>query len=118
MDESALVFTGFLLVALVLGYALVTIPRWLAPNEPSERKSLPYECGEIPVGDSWVRFHAGYYIFAIAFLVFDVEAVLLFPWAVIIRRLGTVGLIQMAIFIAMLVLGLVYAWRKGVLTWS
>lgn len=118
MNASALVFTGFLLVALILGYALVTIPRWLAPKEPSERKSRPYECGEIPVGDSWVRFHAGYYVFAIAFLVFDVEAVLLFPWAVVIRRLGIAGLLQMSLFIAMLALGLAYAWRKGVLKWS
>ncbi|MDZ4170163.1 MAG: NADH-quinone oxidoreductase subunit A [Coriobacteriia bacterium] len=118
MNTAVLVFTGFLLVALILGYVLVTIPRWLAPKEPSAQKSRTYECGEIPVGEPRVRFHTGYYIFALAFVVFDVEAVLLFPWAVIMHKLGAVGLVQMGVFIAILMLGLVYAWRKGVLEWA
>ncbi len=118
MDEAILAFTGFLLVAVALGYILIAIPRSLAPREPSDAKARAYECGEVPVGEPWVRFHVGYYIFALAFVVFDVEAVLLFPWAVVLHKLGLVGLIQMGIFIAVLLLGLVYAWRKGVLEWS
>lgn len=118
MNSVTLVFTGFLLVALALGYILITIPRFIAPREPSARKASTYECGEVPVGEPWVRFHVGYYIFALAFVVFDVEAALLFPWAVVLRRLGVAGLVQMGVFIAILLLGLAYAWRKGVLEWS
>ncbi len=118
MSSAILVFTGFLSVALALGHILITLPRFLAPDEPSALKARAYECGEVPVGDPWVRFHVGYYIFAIAFVVFDVEAVLLFPWAVVLRRLGAVALAQMGVFIAILLFGLVYAWRKGVLEWS
>jgi NADH-quinone oxidoreductase subunit A len=117
MHTAVLVFSGFLLVAVALGYVLVTLPRWLAPRTPSELKSRAYECGEVPVGEPWIRFHVGYYIFALAFVVFDVEAVFLYPWAMVIKRIGVYGLVQMAIFIGILVLGLAYAWRKGVLKW-
>lgn len=117
MDMAILVFTGFLLVALALGYILVTLPRWLAPREPGELKSCAYECGEHPHGEPWVRFHVSYYVYALAFVVFSVEAVFLYPWAVVIKRIGLYGLIQMGVFIGILVLGLAYAWRKGVLKW-
>jgi len=117
MDATIIVFSGFLLVGLVLALLLVSIPRWLAPRLPSELKSSPYECGEIPVGEPWIRFRVAYYIFALMFVIFDVEAVFLYPWAVIIRKLGVFGLIEMAVFIGVLVLGLAYAWRKGVLEW-
>jgi NADH-quinone oxidoreductase subunit A len=112
-----LVFTGFLLFGALLGLVLVTLPRWLAPRHPTELKSRAYECGEEPIGEPWIRFRVAYYIFALAFVVFDVEAVFLYPWAVIIRKLGVYGLVQMAVFIAILLLGLAYAWRKGVLEW-
>lgn len=117
MNMAILVFSGFLLVALVLGFVLVTIPRWLAPREPGDLKSRAYECGEVPVGEPWVRFRVSYYIFALAFVIFAVEAVFLYPWAVVVKQLGAYGLAQMAIFIGILVLGLAYAWRKGVLKW-
>jgi NADH-quinone oxidoreductase subunit A len=117
VSDGILVFTGFLGIALVLGYALVTLPRFMAPRKPGELKSRTYECGEIPIGEPWVRFRVAYYIFALAFVVFDVESVFLYPWAVVIKRLGVYGLVQMAIFIGILVLGLAYAWRKGVLKW-
>jgi len=117
MDSALVVFTGFLFVAIVLGLVLVTLPRWLAPREPGDLKSRAYECGEEPVGEPWIRFRVSYYIFALAFVVFDVEAVFLYPWAVVMRQLGWYGLVQMAIFIGILVLGLAYAWRKGVLKW-
>jgi len=117
MDGPILLFTGFLLVGGVLALALVTIPRWLAPRFPSELKSRTYECGEEPIGEPWIRFRVEYYVFALIFVVFDVEAVFLYPWAVIIRRLGVAGLVEMAVFIGILVLGLAYAWRKGALKW-
>lgn len=117
MSALSLVFSGFLLVGGLLGLLLVTLPRFLAPRHPGELKSRAYECGEEPVGEPWIRFRVAYYIFALAFVVFDVEAVFLYPWAVIIRKLGVYGLIQMGVFIAILVLGLAYAWRKGVLEW-
>lgn len=117
MDTGILVFTGFLGVAVLLGFVLVTLPRFMAPRHSGELKSRPYECGEEPIGEPWIKFRVGYYIFALAFVVFDVEAVFLYPWAVVIRKIGVYGLVQMAIFIGILVLGLAYAWRKGVLKW-
>lgn len=117
MDVASLVFASFLFVGTVLAFLLVTLPRWLAPREPGEMKSRAYECGEEPIGTPWVRFRVSYYVFALLFVVFDVEAVFLFPWAAIIRRLGVYGLVQMAIFVGVLTLGLAYAWRKGALEW-
>lgn len=117
MDAAVLVFTGFLLVGLALGAVLTAIPRWLAPREPGRLKSQNYECGEVPIGAPWIKFRVAYYIFALAFVVFDVEAVFLYPWAVIIRKLGVFGFVQMAAFIGILLLGLAYAWRKGALKW-
>jgi NADH-quinone oxidoreductase subunit A len=117
MDSASLVFMAFLVVGAVLALLLVTLPRWLAPSEPGELKASSYECGEQPIGAPWVRFRIAYYVFALLFVVFDVEAVFLFPWAVIIRKLGFYGLAQMAVFVGMLALGLAYAWRKGALEW-
>jgi NADH-quinone oxidoreductase subunit A len=117
MDVALLVFTSFLLVGGALALILVTIPRWLAPKQPSEMKSRTYECGEEPVGEPWIRFRVEYYVFALMFVVFDVEAVFLYPWAVIVKKLGVYGLAEMTIFIGILLLGLAYAWRKGALEW-
>ena len=118
MDVATVVFAGFLLVGAVLALLLATLPRWLAPREPSPEKASAYECGELPIGRPWIRFRVAYYIFALMFVVFDVEAVFLYPWAVIARRLGVYGLVEMLVFLAILLLGLAYAWRKGVLTWQ
>lgn len=115
--DALMVFTGFLLVGVLLAFVLVSLPRFLAPKQPSVMKSSTYECGEIPVGQPWIRFRVAYYVFALMFVVFDVEAVFLYPWAVIIRRLGVYGLVEMTVFIAILVLGLAYAWRKGAIQW-
>ena len=118
MNTTIVVFTSFLIVAAGMGFILVTLPRWMAPHEPSELKSSTYECGERPIGEPWVRFRVGYYIFALAFVIFDVESVFLYPWAVVIRELGWYGLVQMGVFVGILLLGLLYAWRKGVLSWT
>lgn len=89
----------------------------VAPHRPGLRKNEPYECGEIPIGSAWIQFNVGYYLFSLLFLVFDVEAVFLYPWALIIREVGIAGLVEALIFIAVVILGLVYAWRKGALEW-
>lgn len=86
-------------------------------------KSEPYECGEIPFGNAWKRFKVGYYIYALVFVVFDVEAIFIFPWAKELlhfkgMHLGNFAFVEMMVFIAILFLGLVYAWRKGVLKWE
>lgn len=118
MDSATLVFTGFLFIGIILAAILVTLPRWLAPREPSAWKSSAYECGEQPIGQPWIRFRIAYYIFALIFVIFEVETVFLFPWAIIMRKLGVFGLIEMGVFIGILALGLAYAWRKGVLEWQ
>jgi len=93
------------------------ISRLLAPHAPGGLKSEPYECGEQPVGPSWLQFNVGYYIFGLLFLVFDVEAAFLLPWAVVVREVGVAGLVEVAIFGAVLLVGLLYAWKKGALQW-
>ena len=110
------------LVALLTGVALVALALWLAgrisPRSFNPQKGEAYECGIPTRGGSMTRFHVGYYLFAILFLMFDVETVFLFPWGVRVRELGGDGLISIAVFFGLLVLGLVYAWRKGALEWK
>lgn len=89
----------------------------LRPNNPGPVKNDTYECGMETIGSSWVQFNFRYYTFALLFVVFDIEAVFLLPWAVYFRQLQLFGLIEMAIFILILVVGYVYAWRKHALEW-
>ena len=103
--------------AALTGFALVALAMWIA-GLISPRSFNPYECGIPTRGESMTQFHVGYYLFAILFLMFDVETVFLFPWAVRMRELGVDGLISIAVFFSILVLGLVYAWRKGALEWK
>ena len=109
------VFAGFgvLLVAVALGASAL-----LRPNKPTATKAQNYECGIDPVGGGWSQTHVRYYIFALLFLIFDVEAVFIFPWAIQLESLGTFALVEMVIFITILLAGLVYAVRKGVLRWE
>lgn len=110
------------IVALLTGAGLVWLAMWLAglisPRSFNPQKGEAYECGIPTRGSSMTRFHVGYYLFAILFLMFDVETVMLFPWAVRLRELGMQGVACVAVFFAILVLGLVYAWRKGALEWK
>ena len=112
----------FAIVALLTGAGLVWLAMWLAglisPRSFNPQKGEAYECGIPTRGESMARFHVGYYLFAILFLMFDVETVFLFPWAVKMRALGGEGGLCVAVFFAILVLGLVYAWRKGALEWK
>jgi len=89
----------------------------IRPSVPNSVKLDTYECGVETEGPSHVQFHVGYYVFALLFVMFDVEAVFIFPWAVRLEALGTFGLVEMIVFIVILALGLLYAWRKGVLRW-
>lgn len=89
----------------------------IAPHKPGKVKNSPYECGEKTIGSAWIQFNVGYYLFALLFLVFDVEAAFLYPWALVLRDVGVAGLIEAGIFILILLAALVYAWRKGVLEW-
>jgi len=86
-------------------------------HNPNAEKLLTYESGVDPVGDGWSQSQIRYYVFALLFVIFDVEAVFIFPWATQLERYGMFGLVEMGIFVAILLLGLVYAWRKGVLRW-
>ena len=104
---------GFLLVGLLLGIAWL-----LRPDHKQGQKYIAYESGVDPIGDMWSQSQVRYYIFALLFVMFDVEAVFIFPWATQVEVYGTFGLIEMFVFIGILVLGLVYAWRKGVLKWA
>jgi len=113
---------GFVAVMLVvaLGFPLLALGMaWIVrPKRPTELKQATYECGLNTVGDTWVQVKVQYYIYALIFVVFDVETVFLFPWAVAYRQLGLFALVEMFIFIGILVVGLAYAWRKGVLRWN
>ena len=105
------------ITALLTGVALVFLALWIAklisPRSFNPQKGEAYECGIPTRGESMSQFHIGYYLFAILFLMFDVETVFLFPWAVRMRELGVDGLLSIAVFFGVLVLGLIYAWRKG-----
>ncbi len=109
-------------VAALTGVGLVALALWLAglisPRSFNPQKGEPYECGVPTRGSSMVQFKVGYYLFAILFLMFDVETVFLYPWAVRMRELGMQGLLSIGVFFAIIVLGLVYAWRKGALEWK
>jgi len=108
----------FLVVGALVPLAAVTVARVIAPRKPNPIKQSTYECGMETVGANWVQFKAQYYVFALVFLVFDVEAVFLFPWAVALGRLPVFAVVEGIIFVLILIAGLVYAWRKGMLEWG
>jgi len=109
---AVLMAAGAAMVALMLG-----LGRLLRPSRPQPEKYITYESGVDPLG-GWGQAHIRYYIYALLFVMFDVEAVFIFPWAVRLEKLGTFGLVEMLVFIVILALGLLYAWRKGVLRWA
>ena len=107
----------FGVVGLALGAALLGLGKIFRPVRPQEQKYLVYESGVDPVGSGWSQSHIRYYIYALLFVMFDVEAVFIFPWATQLELYGSFGLIEMLVFVAILALGLLYAWRKKVLRW-
>jgi len=106
------------LVAALIPALFVTVGRFLGPRKPSLVKGEAFECGNPPTGPAWGRFSVKFYLTAILFIVFDVEVVFLYPWAILFRRLGVFGFVEMLIFVAILTLGLAYVWRKGALEWD
>lgn len=117
------IFTNWTAVALagIIGAILVGTALFgsmlLAPRAPSRAKGTPYECGMLPIGRTTGVVHFRYYLFAILFLIFDVEAVFLFPWAITFVDVGKAAFWEMVIFIGILAGGLIYAWKRGVLSW-
>jgi NADH:ubiquinone oxidoreductase subunit 3 (subunit A) len=107
----------FFLIAPILPGAAIFIAGLLGPKKPNRIKVQTYECGIETVGETWVQFKAQYYVFALVFLVFDVETVFLFPWAVAFGQLTLYAVLEAVLFISILAAGLVYAWRKGELEW-
>lgn len=116
ISNGALAVTATL-TGIGLVFAALLIAKLISPRSFSVKKSDPYECGIPTRGESMIQFKSGYYIFAIIFLIFDVETIFLYPWAVIMRDLGPQGLLCIGIFLFILILGLAYAWRKGALKW-
>ena len=108
---------AFIVVA--AGFLTVNLLLWkvLRPSRFSEEKLTTYECGENPTGSAWIQFNIRFYVFALIFIIFDVEAVFLLPWAVVFRDLGLFAFLEGLVFIAILVVALAYVWRKGDLEW-
>ena len=101
-----------------IAFMVFTINSIVSPKNPFREKLSPYECGMEPVGNADIgHFKVHFFIIAILFIVFDVETLFLFPWAVVLRSIGLFGFVEMFIFIAILVIGLIYAWKKGALEW-
>jgi NADH-quinone oxidoreductase subunit A len=108
----------FLAVCVAFGAGVQALSSWLGPRRPSPAKDLPYECGIVPVETARRRFSVSFYVTAMLFIIFDVESIFLLPWATVVRQLKIFGIVEMGIFIATLLIGLVYVWAKGALRWD
>ncbi len=109
------VFFAFAVIFAILPLALAW---FLAPKKPFPAKTAPYECGLASRGNPWIQYQAQYYLFALIFVLFDVEVIFIYPWAVAFKQLGMFAFVEMIIFIAILSFGLLYAWKKGLLEWE
>ncbi len=107
-----------LLTAMVLVIAAYLIAKLVGPRSYNKVKGEPFECGVPTRGTSWLPVSIGYYLFAILFLMFDVETIFLYPWAVAVKQFGSMALVSVGFFLLVLVFGLAYAWRKGALEWK
>ena len=107
-----------LITAIVLVAAAYLIAKLIGPRSYNKVKGEPFECGIPTHGSSWIPVHVGYYLFAILFLMFDVESMFLYPWAVVVKNFGAAALLSIGFFLLVLVFGLAYAWRKGALEWK
>lgn len=116
--QSSIVIGLFALLALITLVSLLWLSRWLGDYSPQWDKEQPFECGIPPTGDARIQTPIRFYVVAVSFLVFDIEAAFLFTWATIYWELGVQGVIGIIVFILILLLGLVYEWRKGGLSWS
>ena len=110
---------GIFFVIVLVFPVMALIPAFiLQPRQPTREKGIPYECGVDTEGKTYVQFRAGYFMYALVFIVFDIETVFLYPWAVRFGELGLFALIEMFIFVGILAVGLWYAWQKGALSWK
>lgn len=116
MGSSALIL--LLLVGIAFAGGGILLSKALAKTSINKQKGLPYECGIPTIGTSWIQFNVGYYLFALIFLVFDVELVFMYPWAVVVKEVGLVALIEIIVFMFILFMGFLYAWKKGALKWN
>jgi NADH-quinone oxidoreductase subunit A len=118
MLENYLPILVFLVIASILGVALLSLGFILGPRRPDDAKTSPYECGFEAFEDSRMKFDVRYYLVAILFIIFDLEIAFLFPWAVSLDAIGGFGLLAMAVFLLILVVGFIYEWKKGALEWD
>lgn len=117
LTEFGKIFIFLILAALFVGVA-VLFSRFIRPARPTREKLMTYECGENPLGTPWIKFNLRFYVVALIFLIFDVEIVLLFPWALSYKEFGIYGFLTGIIFLLVLGLGMAYEWRKGDLEWA
>lgn len=118
MLDNWLYVALFIIVASLIPAIAVILPRLIAPRKPNRIKQETYECGMQTYGETWVQFKVQYYIYALIFLIFDIETVFLYPWAVAFDQLQLFMVLEGVLFVLILVAGLFYAWRKGVLEWA
>lgn len=122
--SSSSYFYQYLFVAVFAVFSLIfaliplALAWFLAPRKPSPEKQAAYECGLASKGDPWIQYHVQYYVFALIFVIFDVEAVFIYPWAVAFKKLGLFAFVEMLLFIGILAFGLAYAWKKRMLEWD
>ena len=108
----------FLIVATGIGIALIVVGNLLGTKRPDAEKLSPYECGFNAFEDARMQFDVRYYLVAILFIVFDLEIAFVFPWALVFRELGVFGLVEMGVFLALLLIGFIYVWKRGALEWE
>jgi NADH-quinone oxidoreductase subunit A len=108
----------FILIGLAIGAVILVIGKLLGPNKPDPEKLSPYECGFEAFEDARMKFDVRYYLIAILFILFDLEIAFLFPWAIVLNEIGMFGFLSMMVFLAILVVGFVYEWKKGALEWE
>ncbi|MCK5336763.1 MAG: NADH-quinone oxidoreductase subunit A [Gammaproteobacteria bacterium] len=119
MLENYLPVLIFLIIGLAIGGIMVALGGFvLAPNKPDKEKNSPFECGFEAFEDARLKFDVRFYLVAILFIIFDLEIAFLFPWAVVLDKVGTFGVVAMGIFLGILVIGFIYEWKKGALEWE
>lgn len=122
MSNQAIAIAVFFGLGVIFWMVALAASHLLRPRRPNPDKELAYECGTVPVGKAWYQVHVRYYIYALLFVLFDVEVAFLYPWASLFRRvpaeLRMLLFVEVAVFLVILVFGLVYAWRKGALEWE
>lgn len=117
LNEYLPILILFILATLFAGL-IVVLGHAFGPRRPTKRKAMPYESGMIPIGPGTRRIPVRFYLIAVLFILFDIEVIFFFPWAVVFKKLGLFGLVEMLIFILILLVGYVYAWKKGALEWE